>query len=133
MKKPQMLTWTIGMFDYEFGLCLDEKSWKRNWKALDPKSILAERDYPEHEGGTTFFAKGVTEKVERPLALVTLKLGNNYSGIQLAAILCHEAVHIKQNICEYIAEQKMSDEVEAYLVQYIAGGLMEMYKEMIYD
>ena len=120
------------MFGYDFGLCLDEESWFKEWDRIDPDNELERRIYPQSYGATTFFARGATKKLTSPLALVTIKPPDN-SGMELAAIFCHEAVHIKQEIGRHINEEQMSDEVEAYLVQYIAYGLMDMYKEMAID
>lgn len=129
MSKTKMMTWPIGMFGYDFSLCLDEASWKKHWNKIDPEYTLDRRPYPPSYGGTTFFAKDVTKYTDKAHAVVTINPPDD-RGIELAAIFCHEAVHIKQEICKVIQEEKMSDEVEAYLVQYISYGLMDMYKEM---
>lgn len=129
MSKQKMKTWPIGMFGYDFSLCLDEAAWQKHWNKIDPEHTLDRRPYPSSYGGTTFFAKDATKHITKPHAVVTINPPDD-SGIELAAIFCHEAVHIKQDIGKFICEEKMSDEVEAYLVQYISYGLMDMYKEM---
>ena len=44
------------------------------------------------------------------------------------SILIHEAVHVWQEIREYIGESKAGDEQEAYCIEQIAYNLMMAYK-----
>lgn len=53
------------------------------------------------------------------------------TGIDVAALLCHEAVHIFQAFCEEIGERNPSHEFEAYSIQQIAQTLMEAYAARI--
>lgn len=53
------------------------------------------------------------------------------SPIQIAALLCHEAVHVFQNHCEAIGEEKPSDEFQAYAIEQIALRLMFAYTREI--
>lgn len=48
-------------------------------------------------------------------------------GIDLAAALCHEAVHVFQNLCDEIGEDSPSREFEAYSIQSISKQLMREY------
>ncbi len=50
-------------------------------------------------------------------------------GIEIAALLVHEAVHIWQNMMEHINEHNPSKEFEAYSIQTISTTLMEAYVE----
>jgi hypothetical protein len=45
-------------------------------------------------------------------------------------MLAHEAVHVKQDICDRIGEEKISSEMEAYIVQAVAQNLMDSYKNL---
>jgi hypothetical protein len=54
------------------------------------------------------------------------------TGIGLAALLVHEAVHIWQRCCDCIGETNPGDEQEAYAIQNIAQTLMEAYAEKTY-
>ena len=52
------------------------------------------------------------------------------SGVQIAAMLVHEAVHVWQTIRRSIGETSPSSEFEAYSIQHIAQELMSRYVEL---
>lgn len=60
-------------------------------------------------------------------AIVALGPLDGRSGVEIAGLLVHEAVHIWQNYIEGIGEHNPGDEQEAYGIQYIAGRLMEEF------
>jgi hypothetical protein len=68
-----------------------------------------------------------TSKKDNPCCIVGLDTSGNLSGIEIAASLVHEAVHIWQYHCELVCEVKPGDEQEAYAIEHIARGLMESY------
>lgn len=49
-----------------------------------------------------------------------------------AAMLAHEAVHVKQRLMETIGEDKPSDEFEAYVIQNVVHGLLEEYHRQVF-
>ncbi len=51
--------------------------------------------------------------------------------IQIAALLCHEAVHIFQEDCRLIGEKTPSDEFQAYSIQSLTQNLLYAYAERI--
>lgn len=61
--------------------------------------------------------------------IVALNVPSGASGIEIAGILVHEAVHIFQGWCENTGEKNPSSEFEAYSIQSIAQTLMESYAE----
>ena len=61
--------------------------------------------------------------------VVALRVREGITGIQIAALLVHEAVHIFQEWCQYYGEQNPSSEFEAYSIQAIAQRLMYSYAE----
>jgi hypothetical protein len=65
------------------------------------------------------------------LALVCIAVpeDGSTSGVQIASLLVHEAVHIWQRICEIIGEVTPSSEFEAYSIQHISQELMNSYAE----
>jgi hypothetical protein len=66
----------------------------------------------------------------KPLAMVCIAPDPTRTGIQIAALLVHEAVHIWQRHAAYIGSHNdHGDEEEAYAIQNIAQNLMESYRE----
>jgi hypothetical protein len=58
--------------------------------------------------------------------IVAIECGEK-TPIQIAALLVHEAVHVKQEHFERIGETKPSIEFEAYTVQALSQRLMTAY------
>lgn len=65
------------------------------------------------------------------VCVVCINSTEKQTGIQIAAMLVHEAVHVWQAHCERIGEHKPSDEFEAYSVQAISQRLMLAYAESL--
>jgi len=78
--------------------------------------------YPLEVNGEMFGLVGLNKK-----RIVADKL----DGIEIAAFLAHEAVHVKQRIMIHLYEREPSKEFEAYCVQNIFSSLMEQYKETL--
>ena len=78
-------------------------------------------------------ADATTHVMEHPecglACVVALRTREGTTGIQIAALLVHEAVHIFQEWCQYYGEQRPSSEFEAYSIQAIAQRLMTSYAE----
>ena len=53
-------------------------------------------------------------------------------GVNIAGILMHEAMHVLQDYLEYIGEQAVGRETQAYAVQAISVRLMEAYRDELY-
>lgn len=51
------------------------------------------------------------------------------SGVEIAAVIVHEAVHVWQECVGYIGEKKPCREFEAYSIQHISEQLMKSYVE----
>lgn len=65
------------------------------------------------------------------VCVVALRPKIGASGIQIAALLVHEAVHVWQAFKEHIGEASPSAEFEAYSIQTIAQRLMQAYAERV--
>jgi len=65
------------------------------------------------------------------VCIVTLRMKDGISGIQIACLLLHEAVHIWRAFREHIGETDPSREFEAYAIQAIAQTLMYEFSERI--
>ncbi len=48
-------------------------------------------------------------------------------GIDIASILCHEAVHVYQCYMDHVGERRPADEQSAYAIQSIAETLMREF------
>lgn len=62
-------------------------------------------------------------------AIVSLNLAKaqGRTGVQIAGLLVHEAVHIFQRTCDRIGEVSPGSEFQAYAIQRIAQELMGQY------
>lgn len=115
------------LFDnYSYGFCPDEKAWREFWKAVDLGKMHIPC-YPSRSDARTTFTNPDEFGVFHPVALVTMNNDLDKDPVQVAALLVHEAVHIKQAILEYFGEANVGDETEAYMVQRISQDLMNMY------
>jgi hypothetical protein len=65
------------------------------------------------------------------VCVVCIRTTEKQTGIQVAAMLVHEAVHVWQAHCERIGEHKPSDEFEAYSVQAVSQRLMQAYADAL--
>lgn len=110
---------------YHYCLCIDEKSFRKELKKLDlPKdqwpSFLASAQadatvhFFEHSNGNL-------------CAIVCIRASKKHSKEQVYAMLVHEAVHIWQEILDYLGEKSPSKEFEAYSVQTFCQRLFESY------
>lgn len=63
--------------------------------------------------------------------IVAIRPRKGITGIQIASMLVHEAVHIWQQFKKRIGEKKPSAEFEAYSIQTIAQRLMEAYADRV--
>ena len=64
-------------------------------------------------------------------AVVALRKKPGITGIQIAGLLTHEAVHIFQWCCESWGEDSPSKEFQAYGIQQISQNLMQQYVEYL--
>lgn len=111
---------------YFFGLCLSEADFNRQMRRMS----VPRNKWPLWVGN---FADASTHFLDnedgRRAAIVCLNPRVKLTGIQLAAVLVHEAVHIWQEHRDMVGEKNPSSESEAYAIQSIAQRLMEAYQE----
>ena len=111
---------------YHYGLCLSEKDFHREMK----KMAIPVSSWPSwlNDG-----ADATTHFLMHPdgakAAIVCMPDCDHLTGVQKAALLVHEAVHIWQEHRVSVGEHKPGDEAEAYAVQSISQRLMEAYVE----
>lgn len=101
----------IPIFNYKLTIIISD-----SWGEAESKLPVQDVDL-ESSRAVTFSNKAIGGSVVAVL-----------SGCQFSIV--HEAVHIKNNIWEYIGykPQADNDEIDAYLVTYIYEKIMEVYK-----
>ena len=115
----------VKIFDYEYAFCPSEKEWVKYWKQVKRKTIP---NYLQSDARCTFF-ETVSDGYTKFRAIVTVAEHLSNSPLEIVALLAHEAVHIKQDICEHMGERNISSEMEAYLVQVVLQDLLYAYKD----
>lgn len=68
---------------------------------------------------------------KRRCFIVSIRIVADQPGINVAALLVHEAVHLWQHFCESIGETNPSNEFEAYSIQRISQQLMYEYQRQL--
>lgn len=61
--------------------------------------------------------------------IVYMKKWKGEDPIEVASLIVHEATHIKQHVIRLMGEHNTSNEFEAYMMQNIAGNLMQCFAE----
>jgi len=102
------------------GFCPSEKAWKHAMKRMG----MPNEPYPTTDGRVTSFMRE-----GKCSCIMTLGDGceKRVNPVQIAAVIAHEAVHVKQEICRHIGEESPSIEFEAYAVQAIFQGLYQAW------
>ena len=108
-------------------LCLSESEFREALRRIRPafiprwtKSDATTHNFENEDGETC--------------CLVCLRDPSKHNAVEVAGLLVHEAVHVWQQYCADIGEQRPGDEQEAYAVQAIAQELMaEFARRMAID
>lgn len=117
----------LAVWSYYYGLCTDEKDYRRELKRM---AIPKEKWPPFVLGASSDATCHFFEKGDGKLcAIVCIKVGEGRSGVEIAGLLVHEAIHIWQAHRENIGETSPSSEFEAYAVQCISQELMQAYAD----
>jgi hypothetical protein len=113
---------------YCYGLCTDEASFKRELRRMGIPSDESPAWVSNEQSDATVH---YLENESRKAAIVCVRVTPERTGIEIAGLLVHEAVHIWQAHCDDIGEKTPAVEQEAYGIQNIAQNLMEMYAAAI--
>jgi hypothetical protein len=112
---------------YYYRLCLTEKDYHKELKRLKlPKKDWDDFLKTDHCGATIHL---FIEPKGGRCAVVCLHVDKKHTIEQVHAMLVHEAVHLWQEIRDYIGEGRPSTEFEAYAIQSLSQRLMESYAE----
>jgi len=65
------------------------------------------------------------------VCIVAIRVTPDVDGVQIAALLVHEAVHVWQVFAERIGEENPSREFEAYAIQAITQRLLQAYADQL--
>ena len=129
--RPEWLSRSLIDSHYCITLCTSRRMFEAEKKKLSLKPERAETARFANAGGARCVYFETTDYVEavnrRPAAIVCIdgaEMLANSTGIQIAALLCHEATHIWQAHADEIGEESPSHEFEAYSIQAIAQRLM---------
>lgn len=111
-----------------YTLVLTEKAFQRECRRLAlPRDQWPRWVANEHSDATTHHF--VTDSGRRAV-VVSLRQKEGIEGIQIAALLVHEAVHIWQECRDLLGEASPSAEFEAYCIQGISQNLMQRFTEL---
>jgi hypothetical protein len=114
---------------YHIGLCLDEKKFNKEMKRLN-----VPKPHPEFlRQDETACVQYFTGENGKRIALVCVGDLSNCVIEYVYATLTHEAVHVWQEIKEFIGEDNPGREFEAYSIEAIAYNLMTSYREQTDD
>lgn len=128
--KPRWADRALTVCAYHYTLCTTPEMYYAELKRLK----IPPKDWGDGFLGATSHARmQYFQCGGKYIAIVCIDNGNGqYSGIQIAALLCHEAVHIWQQHAVNIGSfNDHGDEEEAYAIQNIAQNLMELYQEQM--
>jgi hypothetical protein len=123
IKRPKWLSREFVVMQQYYCLCTSEAQYTAEMKRLGVKPHLR-NEWCAPDGGKCHFF----ERKGKWVVVVCISTASKPEPIQVAAILCHEAVHIWQKEMLLIGEKHPSDEFTAYGIQWIAQQLMYAYK-----
>lgn len=88
---------------------------RRYWPDYRPKQHATVYELENDKGDACF--------------IVAIRNWQDKDQVEVAALLVHEATHVMQHTMRIIGEREPSSEFEAYMMQNIAGNLMQAFKE----
>jgi hypothetical protein len=125
--KPLWLDRALFLSSHYFTLCTTEKLYRKALKQLKIKK----RDRPDflpswHSDACCHYFENRGQKTKS--VIVCLGDTGGKSKAQIAAMICHEAVHIWQQTKHDYGEHSPSSELEAYAIQSITQSLLEEFE-----
>lgn len=107
-------------------LCLTEEDFVRTMRHCKVKSAPRWITTPQAQATTHHLYSDEGGLI----CVVCIRDWNEHSGIEIAGLLVHEAVHVWQEYADQIGEDTPGREQEAYAVQAIAQELMNEFSRV---
>ena len=108
-------------------LCTTEAQFKKELEDINiPLNAQPKFTFNDHSDAATHFLT----KDGYNCCIVCIRHRKGISAHQVYALLCHESVHVWQEIKDILGEDDPSHEFEAYSIQRVFQNLMEAYKEL---
>lgn len=128
-KKSNWLNRVLMQSPYHLAMCLTEKQFQQKCKELKvPKEGRPEFMLNWHSHATVHFFENQQEG--SVAAVVCIQGMDKYSYAEVASLICHESVHIWQEVRKHLGEKSPSSEFEAYAVQNILQTLLYEYDRL---
>ncbi len=131
--KSQWLDRGLTVCALYYCLCLTEKEYLRQLKHCKiPETKAGPFSHEWGDAGVFFY-----QSEGKYVALVCMDqaeiVKRELTGVQIAAILAHEAVHIWQKHARLIGSfNDHGDEEEAYAIQTITQSLLQSYRDQVF-
>lgn len=110
-----------------FTLCTTEKLYAKTMKHLRiPKADRPAFLLNWHSDATAHYFENQGERTKS--VVVCLPVHKDKTTSQIVALICHEAVHIWQQVRKSYGETDPSPELEAYAIQSLTQRLYEEYE-----
>lgn len=107
-------------------LCLSEKEYEAALKHCKQKAVDDWIKTPQAQATTH-----VLTSSHGLVVIVCLSKWEERSGVEIAGLLVHEAVHAWQEWCDYYGERHPASEQEAYAIQGISQELMAEFARRV--
>lgn len=112
-----------------YTLCLSEKDFLAAIKHCN--EALTHNDFGPWADKNKACTHNFKDDKDRQCCVVCINMATQHSGIEIAGLLVHEAVHIFQKWCSNVGEYSPSAEFEAYSIQWLSQQLMWEYTRQV--
>lgn len=113
----------------QLALFVDESSYRREMRRL--KINGADEFVPKDANACCHYFENDKTYITYVTVCVNREKMSGKSGVEIASIIVHEAVHVYQECIEYIVEKNPGKEFEAYSIQHISEQLMREYAKLL--
>ena len=111
------------------GICFNERDFHRELRRMKVPAHQWSSWLTEGALATTHHL--TSEKGNRA-SIVCTPIRKDWEGVEVAALLVHEAMHVLQEHFDYIGETAVGRETQAYAIQNISARLMAAYRDELF-